>query len=1615
MNKKFQDFIEPIVDDQGRQIRPENNRLFKKKDIDKATFLRYFFGNDVGRSTQGTRKTSLINALAIALSRNYVIEFLEVDENIDRVEEINEFLGYEKSDNYLSRVVEALDLNPDHKLSIADIPNNPIVEIENLKNVLRENGKVKGGEIKTVLEEYKEELDETTKVFMQPILEEVEKIYEKYGAITMSELAEAIDSKFGRNIDFTFFDNFKKALKEITDGEVTLFNLDTKLGEKEFFELVEKLTNTMDPRFLKLQSVVNFFTASGTINGFSSGTYVSKKSGKTKKSTYGVKFIKNKFGINEAVVDFGIENVSPLKVSEEKQIEDMIIAWNKNTSINHNSNIEKKKLADQINDKFNLNERRDGIEGARDYLYSKLNNFINQHKEGTTERLKAIAFVAKLLQLQTSAKSGLSRQGAFLSSVTLDYSTTEKSPFRWEHNIQLLNFNANVLKSMIDGKFEERYDVLSSNYTQTLLDKDAQIFLDGKEMPTEAFKAKYNVDYAEIEKIRGNTSGVPGFTIGMESEAMFIIALGNASRTLNLETGITMDQLIYNKINTKRSIDYLDGVAERIRMNIPVSPNSDLIFNPKNKDKIFNNTYNADLFNDIITLAIIGDNVSDKIELLANRIKEHNKKENNSLEEVNTITNKNTQENEEQRKKNEVVKLSLSDVFNGASVFDFDLTVGQSDNVVIATKDGITKTLDGVQWAKQGDALIKQGWKMDFSDFNNITNGTLGPLWPKLINQLDKYGSSNVHILTARAPEVQEALLTFINEEIDKYNAENGTSIPRMVKNNIIGLGDSTGEAKADWIKNNLILNGFNDIYFVDDVLENVQAVQDMYDEFPPGTIKDGGKSVIVETSGDLGKYSLSDVFNDIVESSSKIEAIKKYSDVQAKLQGKKKWWQFNILFDPGAEDFKGLIYPLLGEGKEGEEQWEWFKENLINPYDIGVAEIDKSKVRLMNRYKDLLKSLPKIKRKLKDKIERSDGKKTELTVDNAIRAYVWTKNGVEVPGISQRDLDLLISYVENNPDLKTFANALSEVSEGKYIEPSVTWILENIASDIKNMSNLIGRKEHLEVFIKNKDEIFSKENLNKLEVIQGTEYREALEEMLYRMEYGTNYSPGRTSKQERAFDEWVNNSVGAIMFLNMRSATLQLLSTTNFIDWKYNNPLKAAQAFANLPLYIKTVVEIWNSEWMQERAGGARRTVNEAELAAAVEGAKNPVTAMIAYLLEKGFTPTSIADRLAIVLGGSTFLINGKQHYLDQGLSLEEANAAAWLDLQQKAKESQQSSDPRFISSIQAGTLGKVIFAFKNTPMQYTRLMKRSLQDLIKGRGNPAEHVAKIAYYGAVQNFMFSALQTALFAALGDSDPEWEKKEDRVIQSMIDSILNGLGLKGAIIVTVKNGVLQYFEQEEKGWNADHTYTILQFANFSPTIGSKLRKIYGAIVGKKYNEEEIAAMSLWDPRNPAWASVCNLIEGFTNLPTARVHGIINNLLAVSSSENEFMDNLMLVLGWNVWDIGVETKVDKVSKELDDKKEKEKEKEKKEKKETEIKKDVIEEKEENKDVNTCSAVNSQNVRCKNKVDKAGDKCAAHGGGGKQCSFIKPNSKRCKLLAVNNDGRCNTPQHQVGYKK
>jgi predicted kinase len=747
--------------------------------------------------------------------------------------------------------------------------------------------------------------------------------------------------------------------------------------------------------------------------------------------------------------------------------------------------------------------------------------------------------------------------------------------------------------------------------------------------------------------------------------------------------------------------------------------------------------------------------------------------------------------------------------------------------------------------------------------------------------------------------------------------------------------------------------------------------------------------------------------FNDIIEQSTGVGSEKVFSDAQAKIRGNKR--RFDNIVPYSVQDLMGLLYNFVGKGKVGEQQMEFFKKALIDPFARAINELNKSKQSSAGDYSNLTKSFPNVKKKLNKEIEGGD-----YTYDQAIRVYLWNKAGFEVPGLSKRDLNTLDSIVKNDPELQAFADTLGLISkkEEGYAKPGEHWLVENIASDLLSDGSIgDARSEFLAEWQQNADEMFSKENLNKIQAIYGNKFREALEDILYRMKHGTNRPTG-SSRLTNNFMNWINNSTGAIMFFNMRSALLQTLSTTNYINWTDNNPLQAAMAFANQKQYWSDFSALFNSDFLKQRRSGNQRSINEAELSAAVANSDNKAKAALAWLLQKGFLPTQIMDSFAISAGGATFYRNRINKYIKEGMTKEEAQEKAFLDFQEITEATQQSARPDMISQQQASPLGRLILSFQNTPMQYARIMNKAARDIVNGRGDQKSNISKIVYYGALQSIIFAALQSAIFAALGDDEEEeFDKKKQRIVGSMVDGWLAGLGVAGKAIGTIEKSIKEYLKQKERGFNSDHAQTIIQLLGFSPPIGSKVRKIYSAIQTEEFNKgvSEKRGLTL---DNPTWSSWGNVIEGFTNIPLGRIANKMLNIDNALDSQNQWWERAALLLGWNTWDLGIkDPDITAVKGEIKEERKVEKKKEKnisKEKANIELQKKEIEAG--NKSPN-CAAINKRGERCGTKIEKGSTYCTIHakveqsdGGKKTQCGKTKENGKRCKMQTSNKSGYC-----------
>jgi hypothetical protein len=506
---------------------------------------------------------------------------------------------------------------------------------------------------------------------------------------------------------------------------------------------------------------------------------------------------------------------------------------------------------------------------------------------------------------------------------------------------------------------------------------------------------------------------------------------------------------------------------------------------------------------------------------------------------------------------------------------------------------------------------------------------------------------------------------------------------------------------------------------------------------------------------------------------------------------------------------------------------------------------------------------------------------------------------------------------VRTNPKLRKLAQKISLLAKqpNGYIEPPQQWVDGNILSDVQSILTKLNRAKYLQRWKQNVDLIFNKETMAKLQAAYGTPYVDALTDVLGRMQTGTN-KPKGLDKATRGWVDWLNGSVGVTMFFNMRSALLQTISATNFINMTFNNPLAAGKAILNVPQMVKDFKTLWNSPYLKDRRSGLLSDLQEAEFVDVLNSPNNKTWAqktkgLIFWALKKGFIPTRAADSLAITLGGTTFYRNRINDLVKKGVDKAEAEKQAMLEFYETAEISQQSADPSKISQNQASVKGRLLLAFQNTPLQYSRIIKRSALNIAKNRGSFAGNVSKIVYYAAIQNFIFNFLQNALFRMWDDDDEryiDYTQSKTRAANSMLDTLIRGAGLYGAYVAAVKNVGLKAYElsQGPRRGRGKEYQLVIEALNVSAPIGIKARKLARAYQSYSYKSEYFDYWG-WNPiKNPyALEALTTLTSATLNIPLDRLMIKAENAAAVLDSQYETWQRIAFFFGYSKWNLDLD--------------------------------------------------------------------------------------------------------------
>lgn len=626
----------------------------------------------------------------------------------------------------------------------------------------------------------------------------------------------------------------------------------------------------------------------------------------------------------------------------------------------------------------------------------------------------------------------------------------------------------------------------------------------------------------------------------------------------------------------------------------------------------------------------------------------------------------------------------------------------------------------------------------------------------------------------------------------------------------------------------------------------------------------------------------------------------------------------------PKFDDFWGLMYYLVRKGKVGEQDIKWIEKNIMDPYVRGHIAYVNYRQSVVKNHDKIMKTLRKEKGKLNLRKRNEDG----YTNEESLRALIWSRmvdeNGIPivVPGFNSRtEIALAANSARRNPALRSLADQLTNLfaGEGGYPLPTDNWRDKNISKDIIEHLNEVKRPEFMAEFIEKSTLAFGTvdqagnlngEFANKLEAAFGRDYVEALADMLYRMRVGRTRKFG-TDKDASRVLQYINNATATVMFANTRSALLQMMSTFNYLNTPDNNIFEAGVAFANQKQYWQDVKFIFESDYLKARRGGMTLDIRAEEVIeiAEAEGFKT-FRGGISKILQKGFLPTQYADSFAISLGGAMFYRNRLNSYIKDGMTEEDAKDQAFKDFVELTEESQQSSRQDRLSKIQVSAVGRIFFAFGNTPLQYSRIIRKAFSDIYNRRGSDSKNLGKILYYGTIQNFIFSAIQNALIYSIFGGADEDDKEEipDKTIQainSSVNTLLRASGWGGLLAATLKDVGVELYNQSNKP-RADYDKAVERVLSVSPPIGSRIGKMYRAAREVQYGggikgikQEGVS----WT--NPAISSAALVVESMTNAPAARLYEKVSNLALMAEDDVTQAQALYLAVGFRPYNVNVE--------------------------------------------------------------------------------------------------------------
>ena len=1496
MNKSFQDFIikgervsptefDKLVSEglmtkkEAKTARTTGYYRYTKKPYNKREFKKYHLKPEKG--SVYSKKNQLVAAIAKELSKDATMEVLSSNDVMEMYNERNELLNQARV--IIAEVADTIDRNPKSRFALDGVEDSLQQKLyQTFADAVREAGK-NPNKIDILETKLAENFDEETLAMFDPIISNLKNLFRDSVSHYKKRLKSLAD-------DSDLPQYLKDEVTEVLTNKTMEKGKGTDKSMKEMHSFNLDIVKSLPGKLMKALKGAKFFTYDyGYLDGGDKSKGKGLKFGPFKKQLDEINAVieslkdQEDFDINAEDVElfnaaYGIlgrvETILDKDIKKSEKLEEL--GFEKDGSVKPGSIIDKIQKANAVNTKvieYLMTKSAEVI--AKDP--KKARGFL-RWLESMTNNTKSLRALSRLNDIEIHDNS----QGTYYNVSTGGFksklSPTEKKDDNWIINSFHPRYDEakkraeNIYKALEEG--EDKQEKIDKKIIELLAYKGEHIDVASNLM------ADMAIDVLEAaDKLRKTRSKIEkeGIIKSLKNKIKLRLLNYGQSHVTKLDADFTDDAGTTNttsifRYSLMKSEDKVDvKTGEQFDPAEEAFPQEDInkieeitkeeIKQIKEEEET--KTHNQEILeNAPVTEADSGPETIAKMTLLDKAIEK-------------------SRSNKKKRRKK-------------ARIFDFDDTVAHTNSKVFYTMpDGSTGELTAEEFADEGDAIKEKGGEFDFSDFNRVVEGKRGPLFDLLKKMKDAKGKRDIFILTARAPEAAPAIQAWLKSE--------GIDLPIE---NIICVGDSDPKAKGEVLLSMYVEDDYNDFYFADDASQNTDAIKEILDVIDVDSkVQQAKRRFALD-----GEKIANRLFKMVARKAKKDpESIKDISNIKAQIKGNKKWE--NPMAPSSTQNFTGLLYKFLGKGQEGNEDYEFLKDNLVRPYTRALNEIAAYKNTLIADFNATLDNFIGAGKAIPNLNEEAPGL-GGYTYEDAIRILAWDNQGIQADGVPKSTMEKIRVMARNNPALTRMAEQLVNITKGDgYYYPGLEWRAGTMMGDLMQGVNKTTRPRLLSEWNQNIETVFGKDNgsrfdsklMNAIEYQYGTKYRQAFEDMLRRMKSGRNRRQGN-SKTENRFYDWLNNSVGAVMFFNMRSGLLQTLSAANFINWSFNNPAKAAAAFANQKQYWKDFMSLFNSDFLVDRRGGMKINISESEIFDATHNQSNKAKAFLNLLLKKGFSITQIADSFAIASGGATYYRNRIKDLVKKGMSEEEATAQAYEEWTALSREAQQSSDAMEVSSQQAGGLGRTILAFANTPMQYNRIIGKAIQDLAAGRGDWKSNISRILYYGALQNAIFNALQQAIFAAIGNGDEdELDESTLDTLNGMLTSLLRGMGVGGSIVSALKDVGLDIYDRSQEP-RPEYFKSVFEALNIAPPLDVKVSKWTRGMDTYEYNKDSPKMQDYFSIDNPLYMSGALLTASVTNIPLDRLLQKMINVKDALAQDQDNWKRIALLMGWSEWQL-----------------------------------------------------------------------------------------------------------------